>query len=143
MSELQLPGPGVPLPRPTVISKPFWDGCAEERLMFQRCTHCGSAVFNPAPMCRHCGEAELVWEESAGRGTIYSWTVAWRPQHPAFPTPYAAAIIDLAEGYQMLANVGHCRSEDLAVGMAVRVFFVDVGEGMRLPCFAPISAALG
>lgn len=137
MSDLNLPGPGVPLPTPTVISRPFWDGAAQGKLMFQRCTNCGSAVFNPAPMCRQCGEAELVWEQSSGKGKVYSWTVAWRPQHPAFPVPYAAAIVDLAEGFQMLANVGRCRSEDLTVGMPVQVFFQEIGGGLSLPCFAP------
>lgn len=137
MTELKMPGPGVPLPTPSVISQPFWDGCARGQLLYQRCIDCGRAIFNPAPICRFCTSPNLAWQESEGVGEIYSWTVAWRPQHPAFEVPYAAAIIDLDEGYQMLANVARCEAEDLRVGLRVSVFFQEIGQGMTLPIFAP------
>ncbi len=137
MTDLKLPGPGIPLPTPNVISRPFWDGCARGELLFQRCLACGCAIFNPSSICRYCTSAKLEWQRSRGNGKIYSWTVAWRPQHPAFPVPYAAAIIDVDEGYQMLANIARCAPEDLRVGMPVSVFFHRVGDEIALPVFEP------
>jgi uncharacterized OB-fold protein len=128
---------GVPLPQPTKLSQPFWDGCARDELLFQRCTACGRALFNPVPICRWCRSSALAWERSRGRGTVYSWSVAWRPASPAFAVPYAVAIVDLDEGYQMLANIIGCEPEDLHVGMAVTVEFHPVGGGTKLAYFRP------
>jgi hypothetical protein len=65
-------------------------------------------IFNPSPICRVCTSLELRWEQSRGEGNIYSWTVAWRPQHPSFVVPYAPIIVDLQEGYQMLSILVGC-----------------------------------
>jgi uncharacterized OB-fold protein len=137
MTILQMPGPGIPLPAPSVISQPFWDGCARGELLFQRCLDCDRAIFNPASICRYCTSSRLEWRASAGRGEVYSWTVAWRPQHPAFPVPYAVAIVELDEGYQMLANIAGCAPDDLRVGARVAVFFQQVGANITLPIFKP------
>ncbi|MGE0877505.1 MAG: Zn-ribbon domain-containing OB-fold protein [Acidimicrobiia bacterium] len=131
---------GIPLPVPSLISQPFWDACARNELIFQRCDDCGRPLFNPTPVCRYCTSTALSWERSQGKGRVYSWTVAWRPQHPSFTTPYAAAIIDMDEGYQMLSNIVGCRVEDVVVGQAVSVVFHPVGGGMVLPYFEPFDA---
>jgi uncharacterized OB-fold protein len=127
---------GIPLPRPTPVTEAFWDGCAAGRLLFQRCSRCGAAQFNPAPLCRVCTGSEFDWEPSAGRGTVYSYTIAWRPQSPRFSTPYAPIIVDLDEGVQILSNVIRCSVEDVHVGMRVAVEFVPVGP-VTLPYFRP------
>ena len=133
-------GEGIPKPRPTIFSQPFWDGCQRHELLYQRCTQCGLALFNPTPVCRSCTSTDLAWERSAGKGTVYSWTVAWRPQHPSFTVPYAAAIIDMDEGYQMLSNIVDCEVDALRVGMAVEVTFHPIGGGTVLPYFRPRGA---
>jgi uncharacterized OB-fold protein len=138
MTMLEAQGEGIPLPEPTIVSQPFWDGCARGELLFLRCASCGRALFNPTTICRHCSSMDLAWEQGRGHGTVYSWTVAWRPQHPSFKTPYAAVIVDLDEGYQMLSNVIDCEVEDLHVGMEVAVTFQDVGGGIHLPYFRPV-----
>ena len=127
---------GIPLPRPTPLTTPFWDACRRGVLTFQRCAQCATAVFNPAPLCPRCLSGSLHWVESAGRGAIYSWTVAYRPLSPAFTDVYAPAIIDVDEGYQMVSNVIGCDTTQLAVGMRVEVQFHSVGE-ISLPYFRP------
>lgn len=127
---------GIPLPRPTPLTKPFWDACAQGRLTYQRCAQCAAAVFNPAPVCPKCHSTTLSWVQSKGEGIVYSWTVAYRPLSPKFTEIYAPAIIDIAEGYQMVSNVIGCESDDLAVGLRVRVEFHRVGD-MTLPYFKP------
>ncbi|EHI44975.1 LOW QUALITY PROTEIN: hypothetical protein OPAG_05007, partial [Rhodococcus opacus PD630] len=34
-----------PMPVPTPISAPFWEGCTENTLRYQRCEECDTAVF--------------------------------------------------------------------------------------------------
>src|SRR3954467_7973141 len=136
MSVLQPQSSGIPLPHPTPLSQPFWDGCAASELRYQRCESCDSPMFIPAMVCRSCGGRSLRWERSEGRGTVYSWSMVWRPQSPSFTSPYAAAIIDLDEGYQMLSNVIGCSPDDVRSGMRGGVEFHDVG-GIQLPYFRP------
>jgi uncharacterized OB-fold protein len=127
---------GIPLPHPTPVSQPFWDGCALGELRYQRCRQCGRALFNPTSVCRWCGSDSLAWELGQGRGSVYSWSVVWRPQSTAFHVPYAAVIVDLDEGYQMLSGLIGCEHDEVDVGMRVAVEFHAAGE-MTLPYFSP------
>lgn len=128
-----------PLPHaePGPLSAPFWAGCARGELLFHRCGGCGSAGFPPAELCRWCLSGALTWEASAGRGTLYSWTVVHRPVTPAFATPYAPAIVDLDEGYRFLTNLIDIAPDDIRPGMALRVVFTEPTPGLHLPCFRP------
>jgi len=128
----------IPAPTPSPLSQHYWDACARGELLFQRCGNCGKPNFDPALLCRHCGSRDLTWEQSAGNGTVYSWTVVWRPQQPSFVVPYAPAIVDMDEGYRMLANVVGCDVADLAVGMRVAVEFHPVSDGFAIPYFRPV-----
>jgi uncharacterized OB-fold protein len=131
---------GIPLPEPTAVSAPFWDGCARSELLFQRCDGCGRALFDPAVACRWCGGRSLSWERSAGAGTVYSWSTVWRPQSPAFATPYAVVIVDLDEGFRMVSSLVGCEHASVHVGMRVEVTFHDAGS-IVLPYFRPAGAA--
>ncbi len=78
------------------------------------------------------------WEASSGRGQLYSWTVVWRPQTPAFEVPYAPAIVEMDEGHWVLAAVVDCELEDLREGMALEVLFQPMGDRITLPYFRPV-----
>jgi uncharacterized OB-fold protein len=125
-----------PLPRPTELSQPHWEGCREGVLRVQRCLACGAHVFIPEPLCTACFSGELAWVESRGHGSVYSFTIVHRAPHPAFATPYLVAIVALDEGFEMLANLD-CDPALAAIGMRVRVEFRAVSEAISLPCFVP------
>jgi uncharacterized OB-fold protein len=127
----------VPHAVPGPLTAPFWQGCAERKLLFQRCASCATANFPPAEHCRHCLSTALEWERSAGNGVVYSWTVVHRAATPVFETPYAPAIIDMAEGYQILTNVIDTDIAQLRVGLAVTVDFRAVDDDLWLPYFRP------
>jgi len=129
--------PGIPLPTPSPLTQPFWDGCARRELRYQSCTACGRAIFDPAYACRFCGATELAWKLSAGRGSVYSWSTVWRPQAPEFVTPYVAAIVALDEGYQMVTNIVGCAVDDVRTELPVQVTFHDAGA-LTLPYFQPV-----
>jgi uncharacterized protein len=121
------------------VSAPFWEGCRDGELRYQRCDSCGLSNFPPTEHCRQCLSGELRWSTSDGLGEIYSWTVVHRPVSPEFEPPYAPAIITLDEGYQMLTNVVGMAVEDLAIGMRVQVQFHAVGPDLTLPYFTGFS----
>jgi hypothetical protein len=138
----RLPADG-PVPAPTALTLPFWDGCRRGELLFQRCGSCAAANFEPGPACRSCGSAELGWERSAGRGRLYSWVVIQRPQSPRFAVPYACGIVELEEGYRMVAAVADCAAGDLVDGLPLVVDFQPTDGGPQLPFFRPAGPADG
>jgi len=109
---------GIPVPSPSRLSQPYWDGCLAGELRFQR-----------------CDGRSLSWERSGGTGALYSWTVVWRPQHPSFRIPYAPAIIELDEGWFLMSAMVGCEPEDLDAGLRVGVEFHPAGEAIALPYF--------
>ncbi|TVZ02164.1 hypothetical protein EAS64_25365 [Trebonia kvetii] len=140
MTLLKLQKPGIPLPEPTPVSRPFWEGCARRQLRYQRCQACGHAEFDPALACRACGDGGLEWQVSAGRGEVYSHTVVWRPQTPAFTVPYAVVIVTFDEGFQLLTNLVGTTVDQVRAGLRVQVMFHDVGGGITLPYVEPEEA---
>jgi uncharacterized OB-fold protein len=127
----------IPLPQPTELSKPHWDGCREGVLRVQRCDDCGEFVFIPKPVCGGCLGTNLSWVESSGRGTLYSYTVVHRPQQPAFEVPYTVAIVELEEGWHMLSNLIGVEPEAVTIGMPLEVTFERMSEEITLPYFKP------
>ena len=137
MTMLEAQSAGIPVPVPHYFTQPFWDACATGELTYQRCTSCDNAVFDPSLICRHCGSRDLAWTRSSGSGSVYSWSIVWRPLMPTFTVPYAVAIIDMDDGYQIMSNVIGCDVADVKIGLRVQVEFVDIGDGVRIPNFRP------
>lgn len=131
------PQRGIPLPVPTPISGPHWQGCREGVLRVQRCRDCGAYVFIPQPCCTECLGEGLDWVDSSGRGTLYSHTVVHRPQQPVFEAPYAVVVVELEEGWFMLSNLIDCEPEEIEIGMPVEVVFRKMSEEITLPLFRP------
>jgi uncharacterized protein len=127
----------IPVPYPSPLTQPYWDGCNRGELLFQRCAKCGRTTHTPAYICSNCTSRELSWERSAGAGAVYSWTTVWRPQIPAFAVPYVAIIVDMDEGWQVLSNLIGCDVDDVEIGMRVEVEFHPIEGGYQLPYFRP------
>lgn len=138
---MNAPDMQIPLPRPTVVSRPFWDGAKRGALMVQKCRDCGHLVHIPHVACTRCLSENLDWIQSSGRGTVYSYSVVWRPQTPAFKPPYVVAIIELEEGWHMLSNVIDCAVEDVHVNLPVEVVFQKESDEITLPRFRPTIRA--
>jgi uncharacterized OB-fold protein len=127
----------IPLPRPTPLSKPHWDGCREGVLRVQRCGDCDAFVFIPKPVCGGCLGTNLRWVESSGRGTLYSYSIVHRPQQPTFEVPYTVAIVELEEGWHMLTNLLGVGPDDIEIGMSLEVSFERKSDEITLPYFRP------
>jgi uncharacterized OB-fold protein len=128
----------IPAPHPTLISQPYWDAARRSELLVQRCRACSGYTHTPALLCAQCAARDLEWVISAGTGTVYSWTSVWRPQTPAFVVPYVPLIVDMDEGWQMLANLVDAKVEDVHVGLRVKVVFHPLNDEITLPYFRPL-----
>ena len=121
---------GKPLPIPNGDTVKFWEGCNEEKLLYQKCVNCSAIQFYPRSFCLKCQSLELIWEVSTGRGAIHTYTINQRAPTEAFKsdTPYIIALVDFDEGFRMMMNVKECSFSELAIGMRVRVIFEQRGS---------------
>jgi uncharacterized OB-fold protein len=126
-------------PLRNIETEPFWEGCAQERLVLPRCDRCNEFIWYPRRFCPFCGSREVSWHEVSGRGTIYSVTVMRAGQGPYRDVvPYALAYVELDEGPRMLTNIVGADPGTLTCGQAVRVVFDDAGDSDKLPRFTPV-----
>jgi uncharacterized protein len=139
--------PERPLPTfPEPDTEPFWTATAEHRLTYQVCLACGQVVFYPRRHCTCCTAGELEWRDSAGTGTVYTFTVIRRNGHPFFRAraPYVLGMIDLDEGFRMLAEID-ADPDTVHVDQRVTVGWEDhPGEdhpGLSVPVFRPEGPA--
>ncbi|OXM72628.1 MULTISPECIES: Zn-ribbon domain-containing OB-fold protein [Amycolatopsis] len=128
-----------PVPVPTPETQPFFDAAARGELRIQRCLDCGEPFFYPRPCCPFCASASLEWFTTSGRATLYSYTITHRPA-PGFEqdVPYAIAVVQLAEGPRMMANIVGIAStpDNLVLDMDLRVTFETRGD-VTIPQFTP------
>ena len=129
---------GIPAPRPSLHAQAYWDGCRRHQLLYQRCPGCSACGLGASTVCASCHASSPVWEPSSGKGSLYSWTVVWRPPDPSFRTPYAPAVVRLDEGAWMLSAIIGCEPEALHEGLPLRVEFHPASEGITLPYFTPV-----
>jgi len=118
----------------------FWAACAEGRLVVQTCGDCGARRMPPRPMCPHCRSTAVVWEESSGRGRIWSFIVAHPPLLPAFAAeaPYNAVIVELEEdpAIRLVGNlvatadgaIGEVDPATITIGEPVEVVFHRIDD---------------
>ena len=132
-----------PLPRPTPLSQPFWDGLKAHELRIQRCEPNGHAVFFPRSHCPHCGSRQLRWEAASGRATLYTYTVARVPTLPEFTDemPQLLAVVALDEGPHLNTTLVGVDTADLRVGLRLRAVFDERPGAVTLLRFTPEDGA--
>ncbi len=115
----------------------YWKGCQNHQLLYQRCATCDYRGLGAATVCARCHATALVWESSTGYGSLYSWTVVWRPPDPSFRVPYAPAVVRLDEEVWMVSAIIGCEPEALRDGLRVAVEFHPATDEITLPYFTP------
>lgn len=123
-----------PLPLPTEVTKPYWEGLNQRRVLLPRCAACGSWNWYPRNRCIECLSDQLVWTEVSGRGTIHTFTIGRQPTHPAFADdlPQLIIVVELDEGPKMTSTLVGASPEDLRVGAAVEPVFDQVTDTVTL-----------
>ncbi|GAA5161394.1 MULTISPECIES: Zn-ribbon domain-containing OB-fold protein [Amycolatopsis] len=125
------------LPVPGELTAPYWEHARRHELALQHCRSCDRLWHPPLPRCPHCHSATLDWHRVSGRGTVYSATVVEHPTHAALAdrVPYVVALVELAEGPRVVANIRGCEPDEVHIGQPVRVTFEDVTDEITLPQF--------
>ena len=128
-----------PLPEPSEVSRPFWDGLRERRLRLQRSRETGNYVFYPRATSPWGADDSLEWVDTSGRGFVYTFTVAQRPTAPQWEgeTPYVIAIVELDEGPRLTTNIVGCAPEDVHIGLDVEAVYAEVTPEVTLLHFRP------
>jgi uncharacterized OB-fold protein len=107
---------------------------------YQRCGECRRPVFAPRVLCPLCGSTDLSWHESSGRGVVYSATTV----HSRNADPYTVVLVDLDEGFRVMATLTGVEPDDDGSAIGARVE-VSAGErdGRRALLAAPVGAVDG
>jgi uncharacterized protein len=128
-----------PLPHPTPITRPFWDGLAHGEIRVQRCTECKTWVFYPRSHCNGCLSDQLEWRSVSGAATLVSFTITRQPTAPMFAdeVPQRIAVVELAEGVRMTSTLVDVADDEIRIGMSLRPVFDAVSEDITLLRFTP------
>ena len=126
-----------PIPTPSALTQPFWDGAKEGKLMLPCCNNCNRVHWYPRHICPFCHETDIQWIEGSGEGTLYTFAV----QHRAFggwsgEVPFITAYIDLKEGDRMLTVLRGVDPNDpgaIQIGTKVKVEFEQANDTMAIP----------
>jgi len=137
----------MPMPAANAETLGWWEAAAGHRLVVQRCSDCGRTRHPPGPLCPACRSGAAAWDELAGTGVVYTYTVVRQAFLPALADrlPYVVAAIELdgAGGARMVSNVVDVDPAAVSVGLRVQVVWEDMGPELALPRFRPAPLARG
>jgi uncharacterized protein len=132
-----------PVPEPTPVSRPFWDGLAQHRILVQYSASLQRYVFYPRILAPGTLADDLEWREIDGAGTLYTFTIARRPTGPpwADATPQLLAVVQWDAGPRLsteLVDVNLKDANAVRIGMRVQPVFYDLPEaGITLLKYRP------
>tara|TARA_Y100001936_G_C15685901_1_gene463486 strand:- start:184 stop:600 length:417 start_codon:yes stop_codon:yes gene_type:complete len=127
-----------PAPTPTNITKPFWDAINEHKFLLQYDPVVKKYQFYPRGLSVHTGKQNLIWQEVSGKGTIYSFTETVIPARGfEGKEPYLIAAVELEEGVRLMSLLHNCSSEDVKIGMPVRLCWDKINEDFEYFAFEP------
>jgi uncharacterized protein len=91
-------------------------------LVGEVCPHCDAKIFPPRDVCMECGgEAKNVFQFS-GRGEVFSHTTIYdAPSGFEEYTPYTVALVKLAEGPVVTAQLTDLGEQPVEIGMPVEM----------------------
>jgi uncharacterized protein len=130
-----------PQPQKDADNQPLLDGWQRGQLMLQRCKDCNNHFFYPRPICPNCWSAALEWHEATGNGTIVSFSLVHRPNHPSFSdeAPVVLAEVLLKEDVPILARVVNVEPATVRIGMTLALLPTAQAVRYPLPTFEPTA----
>ena len=110
--------------------KGWTDGA--DAIVYQSCGACRHVWYFRRAFCPSCGFASPQTHQAGGKGTVYAATLVRRAATPEAKAhvPYAILLVDMAEGFRMMAHGDH----DLRIGDSVAVQFRPF-TSLRVPYF--------
>lgn len=125
------------LPTSVPHTAPYWEAAQNEQLVVQYCKSCETPWFYPRLVCPSCLGTDFTWRPASGKGTLYTWIRINRPVSGWQNEPgYVVAMVALAEGPRMMANVLTEHPDQLQIDMPLTIVFED-RDGTMIPQFMP------
>ena len=127
-----------PVPKPTPTTQPFWDGAKKGKLMLQYDPTTRKYQFWPRANSVRTGKRNLRWQETSGKGQLYSYTVTYVPT-AGFEdkVPYVIGLVELDEGVRIVANMVKVTPDDMQIGMRVKVAWEKLTDDITYFAFEP------
>lgn len=137
----------------------YFEAAGRGELVVQGCDECGLLRGLIGAACPFCTSLEWEWRPVAGTGVIYSYQIVTQAVNPAFAdwVPYPVVLVELDEQrgvrwrggaedeFVSLRKVMNLVRRDdaeqpeeeahVAIGLRVRVCFLELGDGLALPQF--------
>jgi uncharacterized OB-fold protein len=131
--------PRFDLPTVEPETQAFWEAAQRGQLLIARCSDCGRVHYYPRTHCVFCWSEKVEHIPANGIGTLYTYSTVFINDLPPFNerVPYVAAQVDLEEGVRVTTNIVDCPREILRIGMAVRLRFRVIADGVAIPVFVP------
>jgi hypothetical protein len=128
-------------PPPSDEAAPFWEATRRGELVLPWCRACDQPFWYPRAICPRCLGDKIEWRAASGEGVIYAASVQHLPGpgRDAADGPYVVALVDLAEGVRVMANVLECAPDDAHAGLRVHARWHPLSDGRKLLQFAPQS----
>lgn len=121
-------------------SIPYFDAAAVGQLLIRRCNACGQSSEPASLRCGNCHSDDVEWVKSDGQGRVVSWAVPHvRDESGAMVPSYAIAIVQLAEGPWLHAQIRTADLTAIDAGASVHIEFESVEGGEPLPVASPAA----
>ena len=116
----------------SITTARYWRECPQRyRMEAGECRDCGEVYFPPRRVCAKCGGRKFKTVILPDHGTVQTFTVIRvAPEEYTDLSPYAMAVVKLANGTQILTQVVDVDLDKMAIGMPVKLEFRKLrGEG--------------
>jgi uncharacterized protein len=91
-------------------------------LVGEVCPHCNARLFPPRDVCPHCGGEAKNQYVFSGKGEVYSYTrMTDAPAGFDESAPYTVALVKLAEGPLVTAQLTDLGDKPVEIGMPVEM----------------------
>jgi uncharacterized OB-fold protein len=127
------------LPPVRTFSEPFWNATREKKLLLQYDKEVGKFQFYPRASSIFTGKrSNLEWREAAGKGAVFSYTIARVVREPfKGHEPFIIAIVTLDEGVNIMGDMVNCTLEQMKTGLRVKPYWSPLSDGRNLLMFEP------
>jgi uncharacterized protein len=91
-------------------------------LIGEVCPHCEAKIFPPRDVCPECAREAKTEYQFSGRGEVYSYTTVYdAPAGYEEQAPYTVALVKLAEGPVITAQLTDLDDRTVEIGMPVEM----------------------
>lgn len=91
-------------------------------LIGEVCENCDAKLFPPRDICPECGKEAKTLFQFSGKGQVYSYTTVYdAPEGYTEQAPYTLAMVKLAEGPLVTAQLTDLGENKPAIGMPVEM----------------------